>query len=65
MVDGLKDIAVGPQIKVLRLQLVHDVLDAVGVDEHGAQHRLLRLGRMRRLPQQQIVRSHMRPSSPW
>lgn len=43
MVDRLEDLPVGPQIEILGLQLVHHVLDAVGVDEHGAQHRLLRL----------------------
>ncbi len=46
MVDRLEDLPVGPQIEILGLQLIHHILDAVGIDEHGAQHRLLRLGRM-------------------
>ena len=35
-VDGFKDVTVLLDVKVVGLELVHDVLDAVGIDEHGA-----------------------------
>ena len=52
MGDGLKDLAVLPQVEVIRLELIHHILDAVAVDQHGAQHRLLRLGGMGHAPHQ-------------
>ena len=51
-IDGLENLPVLAQVEVLGLELVHDVLDAVGVDEHGAQHRLLRLRGVGRLADQ-------------
>ena len=40
-VDRFKDLPVLPQIKVRRAQFIHHVLDAIGIDEHGAEHGLL------------------------
>ena len=55
LVDGLEDLAVGTQVEVLRLELIHDILDAVRVDEHGAEHRLLRFRRMGHLVGQEGI----------
>ena len=44
-----------PQVEILRLQLIHHVFDARCVNEHRAQHRLLRLSGMGHSPQQQLV----------
>ena len=60
-VDRLKDLAVLPQIKVVRTQLLHHVLNAVGVDKHRAEHRLLRFKRMRHLTVEQFLHD-LRPS---
>ena len=52
MGDGLKDLAVLPEIEIPRLQLIHHILDAVAVNEHGAQNSLLRLGGVGHAPHQ-------------
>ena len=57
-VDGLKNIPVLPEVEVRRPQLVHHVLDAALVDEHGAQHRLLPFQGVGHLPQQQVFIGH-------
>ena len=57
-VDGLEDVPVLLDIEVLRLELVHHVLDAVGVDEHGPQSGLLRLQGVGHLTGQQLVHGH-------
>ena len=56
--DGLKDLPVLPQVEILRLQLIHHILDTIAVDQHGAQHRLLRLGGVGHAPHQQFVHHH-------
>ena len=63
-VDGLVDVPVLPEVEVLGAQLLDDHRDAPGVDEHGAQHRLLGLHRVGHLPGQQLlVHGHV-PSPP-
>ena len=42
-IDGLVDLAVLPQIEVLRPKKADDVRHTALVNEHGAEHRLLRL----------------------
>ena len=54
-IDGLVDLAVLPQVKILRLQHTDDVRYAALVDEHGAEHRLLRFQRLWRLPGKQFL----------
>ena len=54
-VDGLIDLHVLLPVEVVRAQLVNDLRDTPGVDEHGAQHRLLRLVGVGQLLQQQLV----------
>ena len=60
-IDGLENLPIPAQIEVLRLELIHHVLHAVGVDEHRAQHRLLRLRRVGHLANQQFIRGHENP----
>ena len=55
MMDGLKDLPILPVIKVLGAELVHHILDAERIDEHGAQHRLLTFKAVGHLPKQQFV----------
>ena len=50
LIDRLVNIAVGLQIKVLRAHDAHHIADAAAVNEHGAEHGLLRLQRVRGLP---------------
>ena len=59
-VDGLIDLHVLLQIKVLRAQLINDLRHTPRVNEHRAQHRLLRFYRMGQLLEQQffITQSH-------
>ena len=42
-VDGLVNLPVGFQVEILRVQGLNDIGDAPGVNEHGAQNRLLGL----------------------
>ena len=51
-VDGLVNVPVGGQVKVLPGERLHHVRDAPGVNEHGAQHRLFRLHAVGHLPEQ-------------
>ena len=58
-VDGLKDVTVLLDIEVVGLELVHDVLDAVGVDEHGTQGGLFCLQAVGHLPGENFIfKSH-------
>ena len=57
-VDGIVDLPVLPYIEVVGPQLVDDLRHAPGVDEHRAQHRLLRLHTVRHLPEQQLFVFH-------
>ena len=54
-IDGLIDLAVLPQIEILRLQHADDIRHAALINEHGAEHRLLRFQRLRRLPGKQFL----------
>ena len=62
-VNGLVDLPVLPDIEVLRPELLDHIRDTAGVDEHGAQHGLLRLHRMGELLKEQLFlfQRHMRP----
>ena len=53
-VDGLVNLPVLLEVKILRLQQTNDVGHTPAVDEHGAQNRLLRLQGVGRLPAQQF-----------
>ena len=48
-IDRLEDLAVLLQVKFIRLQKRNDIRHAPLVNEHGAEHRLLRLERLRHL----------------
>ena len=54
-VDGLVDVPVLLEVEVVGPELFNDGRDAPGVDEHGAQHRLLRLGGVGELLDQKLV----------
>ena len=57
-INGLEDLPILPQVKILGLEPVHHILDAVRVNEHGPQHRLLRLRGMGHGTAQQLVHRH-------
>jgi len=48
-IDRLEDLAVLLQVEFIRLQKRNDIRHAPLVNEHGAEHRLLRLERLRHL----------------
>ena len=53
-IDRLVDLAVLPEIEVVRLQHADYVRHAALVDQHGAEHRLLRFQCLRNLPLKQF-----------
>ena len=57
-VDGLENIAVLLQIELVRLQKRNHVRHAPLVNEHRAEHRLLRFQRLRHLTAEQLVHGH-------
>ncbi len=62
-VDGLKNLPVLPEVKIRRPELVHHILDAIRVDEHGAQDSLLPLQRVGHLPQEKVFVCHLTVTS--
>ena len=57
-VNGLKDALVLVRIKVVRAHLLDDLGDAVRVDQHRTEQRLLRRQILRHLPHQKFVQNH-------
>ena len=53
--DGLKELPVLPEVKVLALEGLHHLVDALFVDEHGAQHGLFGLGGVGHLSGEKLV----------
>ena len=57
-IDGLEDLPVLPQVEVRRPQLIHHVLHAVGIDQHGAEDGLLTFQAVGHLAEQQVFHCH-------